>query len=153
MPMRDPGLQGETSDQIDLVLENLHRLQRPGEFTPLAAACGWVKKEVPSELIEEIMIRVRREEQLRRCKLLILAGSFLCLLHILLFTAADRYFHPLITIEQFPMLVGSFWVLASLWFSFLLLIGFVLGYGASKAGQEVISPSGRLRLSALFRRG
>lgn len=154
MKRRGQGLDRGSQDQVDLLLDNLHRLQRPGEFTPLAAACGWVKKEVPSGLLEEIMIRIQREERLRRCRSLCLTGGMACLLHLFVFIAAERVLNAPDTMVQVPAMVGSFWLLASLWFVFLLLIGFVLGYGVSKEvkTQPVISVSARIFPVALSRK-
>lgn len=155
MSSRDHGLDWESKDQIDLLLENLHRLQRPGEFTPLAAACGWIEKEIPPGMLEVIMTRIHREERRRRGRVLCLTGVLICILHVFIFVAAGRVINPRGAVEQIPILVGSFWLLASLWFCFLLLIGFLLSYGGRKEEEEskVISASFRLDSSVLSRKG
>lgn len=155
MSSRDHGLDWESKDQIDLLLENLHRLQRPGEFTPLAAACGWIEKEIPSGMLEEIMTRIHREERRRRSKALCLTGGLICILHMFIFVAAGRFLNPRGAAEQIPLLVGSFWLLASLWFCFLLLAGFLLSYGGRKEVEEskVISASVRVGSAVLSRKG
>ncbi len=155
MPSHDHGLDAGTKDQIDLLLENLHRLQRPGVFTPLAAACGWIEKEIPSGMLEEIMTRIHREERRRRGKALCLTGGLICIFHLFIFSAAGRLMNPRGSIEQFSIVVGIFWLLASLWFCFLMLAGFLLSYGGRKEVEdnEVISVSGRLSSAVLSRKG
>lgn len=154
MSSRDHGLDWESKDQIDLLLENLHRLQRPGEFTPLAAACGWIEKEIPPGMLEVIMTRIHREERRRRGKVLCLTGGLVCSLHLMIFVAISRFLNPRGALEQIPMLVGSFWLLASLWFCFLLLVSFLLSYGGRKEEEEskVISASVRLSSTVLSRK-
>lgn len=124
----DQGLDRGKHDQVDLLLANLHRLQRPDEFTPLAEACGWIKKEVPPGLMEGIILRIQREERLRRCRLLCLSGALTCLFYLFVFIAADRTMNVAETVRYAPGLVGSFWLLASLWVGFLLPIWFLLAY-------------------------
>ncbi|HHT49005.1 MAG TPA: hypothetical protein GXZ98_06905 [Firmicutes bacterium] len=155
MPTSDRGLDSGAKDQIDLLLEKLHRLQRPGEFTPLAAACGWVEKEVPPGLLEEIMARIHREEKRRRSRALCLTGGIICLFHVFIFVAVGRILNPMGAVEQIPSLVGCFWLLASLWFCVLLLTGFLLSYGGRKEveANEVTSTSVRLDPAVLSRKG
>ncbi|HBR33780.1 MAG TPA: hypothetical protein DD734_04040 [Firmicutes bacterium] len=131
MLMCDAKVKQSTSDQADQVLENLHRLQRPGEFTPLAAACGWIKKETPSGLLEDIMAQIHWEEILRQGRQLCLTGMIFCVLYFIFFATS---INPVGTGEHSATLVGGFWLLASLGFCFLLLAGFLLGY---RINQEV----------------
>ncbi|HHW11814.1 MAG TPA: hypothetical protein GXX33_02230 [Firmicutes bacterium] len=135
MQKRDHGLEQGKNDQVDLLLANLHRLQRPDKFTPLAEACGWVKKEVPSGLVEGIILRIQREERRRRCRRLCLSGSLTCLLHVYIFIAADRVMNATETGKYAPGLVGSFWLLASLLVGFLLPVWFFLAYVVRQEGK------------------
>lgn len=106
-------------------------------------------------MLEEIMSRIHREERRRRGKVLCLTGGLICTIHLLIFVAAGRFLNPRGALEQIPMLVGSFWLLASLWFCFLLLVGFLLSYGGRKEEEEseIISASVRLHSTALSRKG
>ncbi|HHT04709.1 MAG TPA: hypothetical protein GXZ97_00385 [Hydrogenispora sp.] len=154
MQKRDQGLEQGQYDQVDLLLASLHRLQRPGKFTPLAEACGWVKKEVPPDLVEGIILRIQREERLRRCRRLCLSGSLTCLLHVFIFIAADRVMNVAETIKYVPGLVGSFWLLASLWVGFLLPIWFLLAYVVRQEvkAQPALTASARIFPYALSRK-
>ncbi len=154
MRKRDQGLDQGTCDQVDLLLANLHRLQRPGKFTPLAGACGWVEKEIPPGLVEGIILRIQREERLRLCRRLCLSGCFTCLLYVLIFIAADRVLNVAEAIKYAPGLVGSFWLLASLWVGFLLPIWFLLAYVMRQEvkSQPVLTASARVFPYALSRK-
>lgn len=154
MPRRDQGLDRENHDEVDLLLANLHRLQRPGEFTALAEACGWVEKEVPPGLAEGIILRIQREERLRRCKLLCLSGCLTCLFHLFVFIAADRIMNVAGPIKYAPGLVGSFWLLASLWVGLLLPIWFLLAYVVRKEvkARPFIAASARILPAVLSRK-
>ncbi|NLM36748.1 MAG: hypothetical protein GX202_01315 [Firmicutes bacterium] len=124
-------------DQVDLFLADLHRRQRPGKFTPLAEACGWVKREVPPGLVEGIILRIQREERRRRCRRLYLFGSLVCLLHVYIFSTAGRVMKVAETGKYAPGLVGSFWLLASLLVGLLLPIWFLLAYVARQEGKAL----------------
>lgn len=154
MPRRDQGLDQGKHDQIDLLLANLHRLQRPDKFSPLAEACGWVKKEVPSGLVEGIILRIQREERRRRCKRLCLSGMLTCLLHVFIFIAADRALSVAETAKYTPGFVGGFWLLASLWLGFLLPLWFFLAYAVrqERRAQAALTASARIFPYALSRK-
>ena len=130
MLMSDVEVKQSIGDQADQFLANLHRLQRPGEFTPLATACGWIKKETPSGLLEDIMAQIHWEEVLRQGRQLCLTGMIICVVYFYFFATA---MNPVV-MEQSAMLVGGFWLLASLGFCFLMSAGFFLWY---RVNQEI----------------
>jgi cellulose biosynthesis protein BcsQ len=121
-------------DSMDKFLAELHEMQSPEIFSPMAVGIGWNEHALPKGFSRQVVRRIKKDAVFEHCDWRVLASAFglfgfLCVMAIIL---TNRVLTPLESSGQSQIASGLFWLVVALGVTAGVFSITVMRYGVKK---------------------